>query len=239
MPKRNHGHYCKVCGEYKANENFSGKGHAAHICKKCAALPLEERNQQILLNRMLNLPWQISKEDSAWLKKLCNDRHPEVSQMAKEIFQERFPFAERNERKKQLHIRHLSLNINGEVCTEYGDWIELNATFEVDKKTGIIQFQSGDISDEAVLSSKEMTKFLNRTVNSYEVFSWDEDYAEEADSEDNTGNPVWAVRVQYGNGESQETISYREIPDRVNELFQDLYSLFDNEDEYDWDEPEE
>ena len=34
MKKR--GHYCKVCGEYKANEKFSGKGHAAHICKTCA-----------------------------------------------------------------------------------------------------------------------------------------------------------------------------------------------------------
>ena len=34
---KRHGHYCKVCGEYKANEKFSGKGHAAHICKTCAA----------------------------------------------------------------------------------------------------------------------------------------------------------------------------------------------------------
>ena len=31
---RPHGHYCKICGEYKANEKFSGKGHAAHICKE-------------------------------------------------------------------------------------------------------------------------------------------------------------------------------------------------------------
>ena len=37
------GHYCKVCGEYKANERFSGRGHAAHICKKCAALPAAQR----------------------------------------------------------------------------------------------------------------------------------------------------------------------------------------------------
>ena len=36
---KKHGHYCKVCGEYKSNESFSGSGHAAHICKKCAALP--------------------------------------------------------------------------------------------------------------------------------------------------------------------------------------------------------
>ena len=31
MPKkkssRPHGHYCKICGEYKANEKFSGSPH--------------------------------------------------------------------------------------------------------------------------------------------------------------------------------------------------------------------
>lgn len=32
------GHFCKVCGEHKANEKFSGKGHAAPICKTCADL---------------------------------------------------------------------------------------------------------------------------------------------------------------------------------------------------------
>ena len=24
---KKHGHYCKVCEEYKSNESFSGKGH--------------------------------------------------------------------------------------------------------------------------------------------------------------------------------------------------------------------
>lgn len=43
MKKKNtshkpHGHFCKVCGEHKANEKFSGKGHAAHICKACMSL---------------------------------------------------------------------------------------------------------------------------------------------------------------------------------------------------------
>lgn len=35
MVKKHKGHYCKICGEYKSNESFSGKGHAKHICKKC------------------------------------------------------------------------------------------------------------------------------------------------------------------------------------------------------------
>jgi hypothetical protein len=36
MKKKRRGHYCKVCGEHKANEKFTGKGHARHICKSCA-----------------------------------------------------------------------------------------------------------------------------------------------------------------------------------------------------------
>lgn len=34
--KKPHGHYCRICGQHKANEKFSGRGHAAHICKACA-----------------------------------------------------------------------------------------------------------------------------------------------------------------------------------------------------------
>ena len=33
--KKQQGHYCRICGNYKANEKFSGKGHAQHICKSC------------------------------------------------------------------------------------------------------------------------------------------------------------------------------------------------------------
>jgi hypothetical protein len=33
---REKGHYCHVFGRYRANEKFSGKGHARHICKDCA-----------------------------------------------------------------------------------------------------------------------------------------------------------------------------------------------------------
>lgn len=36
MKKKRRGHYCRICGQHKANEKFSGRGHAAHICKACA-----------------------------------------------------------------------------------------------------------------------------------------------------------------------------------------------------------
>lgn len=45
--KKSHGHYCKVCGSYKPNEQFSGKGHKQHICKKCMQLPVEERKRRM------------------------------------------------------------------------------------------------------------------------------------------------------------------------------------------------
>lgn len=38
MGKKKHkhqGHYCKMYGEYKSNESFSGKEHKLHICKEC------------------------------------------------------------------------------------------------------------------------------------------------------------------------------------------------------------
>lgn len=48
MAKKKHrGHYCKICGEYKSNESFSGKGHAQHICKKCMS-EMKKGNKKVL-----------------------------------------------------------------------------------------------------------------------------------------------------------------------------------------------
>ncbi len=50
--KKQQGHYCRICGEYKANEKFSGKGHARHICKKCQSLPEEVKTDMIRCNEV-------------------------------------------------------------------------------------------------------------------------------------------------------------------------------------------
>ena len=53
--KKRQGHYCRICGEYKANEKFSGKGHAQHICKTCMShkkkgneFPAEEEASELV-----------------------------------------------------------------------------------------------------------------------------------------------------------------------------------------------
>lgn len=88
---KKHGHYCKVCGEYKPNEKFSGKGHAAHMCKACAALPPEERAEQTTINRLITLPWRLSKEQLSWLKNRAKDKRPAVRELAQEQLEMRFP----------------------------------------------------------------------------------------------------------------------------------------------------
>lgn len=78
------GHFCKVCGEYRANEKFSGRGHAAHICKSCASLPPAQ--QQIALTRLAHLTDYLSKADFIWLKNRLKDHRPAVRQAAQEIY---------------------------------------------------------------------------------------------------------------------------------------------------------
>lgn len=85
-----HGHYCKVCGEYKANEIFTGKGHAAHICKPCAQLPPEEQAERMTMSRLSNLPWQLSKAQRSWLQNRMKDRRPQVRELAREQYEVRF-----------------------------------------------------------------------------------------------------------------------------------------------------
>ena len=66
---RPHGHYCKICGEYKANEKFSGKGHAAHICKACSRLSAAEKAAAMDMNRLMDFPMRrLTDSEKKWLK---------------------------------------------------------------------------------------------------------------------------------------------------------------------------
>ena len=246
------GHYCKVCGEYKSNESFSGRGHAAHICKKCSALPAAQRSEDMTLTKLWNLPWQLSGQQRDWLKGLRNDSRPEVASTARELYADRFPHAARNERKRQLHIDHMEFSVCGEVYDEYGDGWFRELCFTLDRKTHTVTLRQEDETIPLVLTVKEMRRLLNVIVNNYEVFCWEEDYGfsdaadaddlweDEWDSEtpdaqeppDEPGyedTPSWEVSVSYLNGEVQEMRGYDDLPDRVNELTLDLLALFEDE----------
>ena len=54
MKKKKKGHYCRICDEYKANEKFSGKGNARHICKDCAKRSIAKRKEFQRINRKID-----------------------------------------------------------------------------------------------------------------------------------------------------------------------------------------
>ncbi|WP_446774944.1 hypothetical protein [Macellibacteroides fermentans] len=89
MPKKKRqGHYCRICGDIKSNEKFSGKGHAAHICKSCASLPIERRNELQYLNRVAGMMFKpfLTKDERSLLKKYAkDDRYPELKEFAQSI----------------------------------------------------------------------------------------------------------------------------------------------------------
>lgn len=87
--KRKHrGHYCKICGDYKPNEKFSGKGHAKHICKECASLPQEKKNKLQYINHIDRIAekYPRSRQDWEFLEKYAkNKKYPEVMEYAQMI----------------------------------------------------------------------------------------------------------------------------------------------------------
>ena len=185
MPKkrshRPHGYYCKICGEYKANEKFSGKGHAAHICKACSMLSAAEKAEAMTINRLMNFPLgRMSANDKKWLENRVHDRRPEVASIAREVYNMHFPYAERNERKKRLLINTLVFELNNvTVYDEFGDEYSIHMCFTANRLTNVLtmtDFDAGGAEQNVTLEKKQMTKLLRWTVHTLEVFMWPEDY---------------------------------------------------------------
>lgn len=182
MAKKKHhqGHYCKICGQYKANEKFSGKGHAAHICKACSSLSAAEKSEAMTINRLMNLPGRrLSDAEKKWLNNRVHDKRPEVAAMAKEVHRIYFPYAERNAMKKQLLINKLTFEIHMEIYDEYGDSKMVHQCFSIDRKARTLTMQDFDIdeSEQSItLDGGRMAKLTRWIVHSLEIFMWSEDY---------------------------------------------------------------
>lgn len=263
MPKKNrpHGHYCKICGQYKANEKFSGKGHAAHICKSCSRLSAADKAEAMTMNRLMNLPMRrLSDSEKKWLQNRVHDKRPEVAALAREVFKECFPHAERNAMKKQLIIDMLSFELHMEVCNEYGDFFMVNQSFTADRKSRVLtmkDFDTDEPEQSVTLDGGAMTKLLRWIVHSLEIFMWEQDYSlvfddfsdedfdgegnaeedvflsdiAEPDAQETQGEPCWLAHVEYTNGAVQDIKGYDEyLPERPQELYLFLWDHFEPED---------
>ena len=97
MKTNPYGHYCKVCGQYKSNEKFTGKGRITHICRACSRLSVTEKSEAIVINKLLSLPiGKLSESEIKWLKTCTQDKNLEVAGVAQEIYRQHFPYVDCN-----------------------------------------------------------------------------------------------------------------------------------------------
>ena len=196
------GHYCKICGERKSNESFSGKGHTVHICKACSRLSPQQQAEQMTLNRLPELPMRyLSNSEVKWLENRTSDHRPAVRELA----------------------------VDTEVYDLYGDPMHINENYRVTRTPPAIARTQKDGSSQTVEPQpKALSKLLKWAVHTLEIFCWEQDFCDPIDMELDEPKPVtWRIHVEYSNGEIQDTESTNSIPDRLDELLFSLSELFE------------
>ena len=82
--KKRHGHFCRICHSRKPKEAFSGKGHRIHVCKKCARLPKEKREEIECKDEIFNYLRQshISDKNVSRLRKLAKSPNEQIAELS-------------------------------------------------------------------------------------------------------------------------------------------------------------
>jgi hypothetical protein len=83
------GHYCRICGRQRPNEQFSGKGHKIHLCKRCQAMPKNERRaveDQDDIFRFLKQS-HISEKNVIRLRQMAKSDNPQVASLAEIVLE--------------------------------------------------------------------------------------------------------------------------------------------------------
>lgn len=227
--KKRPGHFCKVCGMRKSNESFSGKGHAAHICKTCSRLSPAQQAEQMTLRRLENMPLRrLTEDEMTWLKNRTHDHRPEVKALACMVYGERFPRLMRNQKKQELSIQLLTLSIDGDICDPYGDPVYVKESYYVSRTPpAIIRIQWDGAPQTIEPPPKILAKLLKWTVHTLEIFWWREDHCGPNEVELDEGPPLWSAHVEYSSGEVQDMRSAGDPPDNMLELLSALAELFE------------
>jgi hypothetical protein len=78
------GHYCRICGRRRPNEQFSGKGHKIHVCKRCQRLPKTQRQAIEDRDAIFGFMEQshISKKNVTRLEKMAKSEEPRVASLS-------------------------------------------------------------------------------------------------------------------------------------------------------------
>ena len=218
-----HGHFCKVCGEHKANEKFSGKGHAAHICKACAGLPVAERNEMMVIRKILGMAFRhLNGDEIQWLRGHLNDQRPEVQRVAAEVCRVRFPHDERNRAKKGKTALSLELYIDDIIHNGLGDEVDVHARVFAED-TGVFRIVDYDAPEEdrertVHIGPKEARRFLKAVVHELEAPFWAEDLSDAEYADDPYLDVLPEFRPDFvGDDEEEEAPMPEAVPDDQRE----------------------
>ena len=109
--KKHRGHYCRICGSIRPNEAFSGKGHRTHVCKKCARLPEEEREEIECKDEIFNYLRQshISDRNVSRLRKLAISSNEQIAELAGIVLEIAEVVPHKKRRLKELARRRRDL----------------------------------------------------------------------------------------------------------------------------------
>jgi hypothetical protein len=78
------GHFCRLCLRIRPNEQFSGSGHRAHVCRECARMPQHERELMEQEDELLGYLKQshISNKNVCRLRTLAQFGQPRIRALA-------------------------------------------------------------------------------------------------------------------------------------------------------------
>jgi len=122
------GHYCRICSHQRPNEQFSGKGHRIHVCKRCQAKPKSERQIIENLDELFRFMRQshISEKNVVRLGQMVKSGNPHVARLAAIVLRVARVKPYRTRRLKFLAQRHpqllRELQDTGLVLSHGWDW---------------------------------------------------------------------------------------------------------------------
>jgi hypothetical protein len=86
--KKKRGHFCWCCERIRANERFSGRGHARHLCKDCSRLGQEElAYRQDLRDLEQLVTWEgfIRRKQRKAFERYLSHSDPRIRKYAEEL----------------------------------------------------------------------------------------------------------------------------------------------------------
>jgi hypothetical protein len=86
--RRYRGHFCWCCSRVKPNEQFSGRGHAHHVCKRCSTLGREElafRQHARNIDRAVSASGLIVRKLRTSFERFLSHPDPRVREYAEKV----------------------------------------------------------------------------------------------------------------------------------------------------------